>query len=89
MEATANTGQNDTSSGSIYNLFDKVAGAANAGLSIYNSVKNPNGKQPAATTTPAATVAKTTTAEPTWKKYLPWIIGGGLLLGLLTVLFRK
>ncbi len=88
MEATANTGQNDTSSGSIYNLFDKVAGVANAGLSIYNAVNNPK--------TPNQTlVAEKTTPQPviggskTWKDYLPWIAGGVVGLILLVFLLRK
>ena len=81
----ANTGQNDNNSVWGSGLLDTVGAWGNTAGTLYNTFTN-NGAAPA---TPTATASPTPAASSGFSKYLPWVIGGVVLLVVLGIVFKK
>lgn len=84
MELVANTGQADRSSVWGSGLLSTITGLGDTAARIIGSVRG-TGQTAAQTPAPAARPT-TTSGSPAW---LPWAIGGGLLLVVAVLFMRK
>jgi hypothetical protein len=78
------TGKNDTSEDSVWSgLLKDVGDVANKGVGIYTALKgNKTAKPPAPA--PAAIAP-----QSNWQQYLPWAIGGVVLIVVLGLVFKR
>jgi hypothetical protein len=84
MDDTTNDSGSGDSSGSSGNLLNGLLSFANQGSQIYKNIIG--GSSPTAPATPKATAPAATTS--TWQQYLPWAIGGVVLLVVVGLIFR-
>lgn len=81
MDLSSNTGY---SGGGIYDVLGGLGALANTGAQVYGTI---TGTHPPQTTGPAPAAPAPTT--PAWQKYLPWAIGGVVLLLVVGLVFRR
>ena len=85
-DLTASTGAGDDSSvfgSGLLSTLDTLGKVGQTGAGLYTSL--PGKAAPAGTAAAPAAAASTST----WTKYLPWIIGGVVLLVVLGFVFRR
>lgn len=89
-ELTASTGQKDP--GGIYSYLQGAAALYGTGLNVFNQVTGktqaPNAG-PQVSTTPVVPATKGEMTTASWKKYLPWILGGAALLAVVYFISKK
>lgn len=88
MDLVANTGQNDDNSVWGSGLLDTIGKLTNTGLEVYGAV---SGKTAATPSTPTAAGAPSAPASSgsSWGSYLPWVLGGVVLLVVVLFVVRK
>jgi hypothetical protein len=84
LDMQSDTGQNDPNSiwgsGNLLSTLGKLAGTAGDVYSRFT------GKTPAAAPPPTAAPATSTSS---WQKYLPWAIGGVVVLVVVALVFKR
>ena len=74
-----------TGRGGLDGLLGTIGNLASTGRGLYDTIA---GRQ-SAVTPPAVTAASAAPETSSWTKYLPWVIGGVVLLVVLGVFMRK
>lgn len=86
MTLESDTGKNDNNSVWGSGLLQTIKGWTDVGAGVYNTVTGRNQKPAAAA--PAVLTAQPA-QQPTWTKYLPWVIGGVVVLVILALVVKK